>query len=64
MSTIIALDCGAPPNTTGVIIDPFNNTKFGALITFHCEEAITSMCGSDGEWVPVPQCKGMTVQQI
>ena len=42
---------------SGVIIDTFNNTKFGALITFHCEESnnsMAAMCGSDGEWFPNP----------
>ena len=33
------------------------NSKFGALITFHCEESnnsMTAVCGSDGEWFPNP----------
>ena len=50
------VDCGAPVAASGVIIDLFNNTKFGALITFHCEEdnntLITSLCSSNGEWIP------------
>ena len=51
------VDCKSPPTVTGVIIDPFNNTKFGALITFHCEEnddSTTAVCGTDGEWFPNP----------
>ena len=51
------LDCGAPFAASGVIIKPFNNTKFGALITFHCEEndlQMAAVCGSDGEWIPDP----------
>ena len=48
-------DCGAPFAASRVIIDPFNNTKFGALIIFYCEESdnsMTAVCGSDGEWIP------------
>ena len=48
------LDCGAPPNASGVVIDPFNDTEFGALITFHCETSMTAVCGSDGEWSTSP----------
>ena len=51
------IDCSVPLGVPGVIIDPFNNTKFGALITFHCEESNNSMlsvCDSDGEWDPDP----------
>ena len=51
------IDCGAPSFASGVTIDPFKNTKFGALITFHCEESnnsMTAVCGSDGEWFPNP----------
>ena len=51
------VDCGVPVSANQVIIDPFNNTKFGALITFHCEESnnsMTAVCGSDGEWIPNP----------
>ena len=53
-SLLVVVDCN-PRNSTGIIIDPFNNTKFGAFITFHCEESnnsITAECGSDGEWDP------------
>ena len=49
------VDCGAPVAASGVIIDPFNNTKFGALITFRCQEEemlITSLCSNNGEWIP------------
>ena len=56
--TVTVVDCGAPFAASGVIIDPFNNTKFGALITFHCEESnnsMTAVCGSDGEWFPNPE---------
>ena len=52
------LDCGAPRFcASGVIINPFNTTKFGGLINFHCEEndtLITSLCSSNGEWIPDP----------
>ena len=51
------VDCGVPVSANRVIIDPFNNTKFGALITFHCEknkDSMTAVCGSDGEWIPNP----------
>ena len=54
---LTATDCGAPFGASGVTIDPFNNTKFGALITFHSEESsnsMTAVCGSDGEWFPNP----------
>ena len=50
-------DCNTPLAATGVIIEPFSNTKFGALITFHCEESeslITGVCGVNGEWEPDP----------
>ena len=51
----IVIDCGAPFNATGVIIDPFNDTEFGALITFHCENSMTAaVCGSNGEWSTSP----------
>ena len=52
----VVVDCNSP-NSTGVIFDPFNSTKFGTLITFHCEEndlQVTAVCGSDGEWDPDP----------
>ena len=52
---ISVVDCGVPHHANRVVIDPFNNTKFGALITFHCEESnnsMTAVCGSDGEWIP------------
>ena len=51
------VDCYAPLSTTEVVIEPFNYTKLGALITFHCEESnnsMTTVCGSDGEWFPNP----------
>ena len=53
------VDCSTPRFcASGVIIDPFNTTKFGALITFHCKEQndtlITSHCSSNGEWIPDP----------
>ena len=51
------IDCGVPISANQVIIDSFNNTKFGDLITFHCEESnnsMTAVCGSDVEWVPNP----------
>ena len=53
------VDCGAPSTATGIIIDSFNNTKVGALITFHCQfeesnNSMTAVCGSDGEWIPNP----------
>ena len=57
-SSLSVVDCGVPVDLSGVIIiDSFNNTKFGALITFHCEEddnSMTAECGSDGEWIPNP----------
>ena len=48
------IDCGAPPNASGVTFDPFNDTKFGALIIFRCENTTTALCGSDGEWSTSP----------
>ena len=52
------VDCYAPLSTTEVIImEPFNYTKLGALITFHCEESshrVTTVCGNNGEWFPNP----------
>ena len=49
------IDCGAPHNASGVIIDPFNDiTKFGALITFRCEKSVTAVCSSNGEWSTSP----------
>ena len=56
--TVTVTDCGGPLSANQVIIGPFNNTKFGSLITFHCEESNNSMtaeCGSDGEWIPNPE---------
>ena len=54
---ISVVDCGVPLSANQVVIERFNITKFGALITFHCEESKDSMtaeCGSDGEWIPNP----------
>ena len=51
------VDCGVPLSANRVVIEHFNNSKFGALITFHCEESnnsMTAVCGSDGEWIPSP----------
>ena len=51
------VDCGAPSAASRVIFDTFNNTKLGALITFHCEESnnsMTAVCSSDGEWFTNP----------
>ena len=51
------VDCDAPLASSGVVTDPFSDTTFGALITFHCEgskKSMTSMCGSNGEWDPDP----------
>ena len=52
------VDCYAPLSTTEVIImEPFNYTKLGALITFHCEESnnsMTAVCSIDEEWIPNP----------
>ena len=54
---ISVVDCGVPLPVNRIILDSFNNTKFGALITFHCEQnddSMTAVCGSDGEWIPSP----------
>ena len=51
---IKVIDCGAPLEDSGVIIEPFNDTIQGALITFRCDNSRTAMCGSDGEWFPNP----------
>ena len=51
------LDCGAPFAATGVTVEPFNNTKFGSLITFHCDGSnitATAICDNTGEWDPNP----------
>ena len=53
----IVLDCGAPSAIIGVTIEPVNDTKFGSLITFHCDEdniTMTVVCESNGEWIPNP----------
>ena len=50
-----AVDCGNPLPASEIFIEPFDATKFGSLITFHCEESnnsMTAVCGSDGEWEP------------
>ena len=57
ISTHAVVDCYAPITTTEVIFEPFNYTKLGALITFHCEESshtVTTVCGNNGEWFPNP----------
>ena len=49
--------CGAPLAANGVVIDHFNDSMLGALITFHCEESdypVMSICGSDRRWDPNP----------
>ena len=54
------IDCGAPiVGDGGVVTRPFNNTKFSAVITFHCEvrdipQVVMAVCGSNGEWIPNP----------
>ena len=54
----IVIDCGVPLRGNEVVIEPFNDTNFNAVITFHCEESITTpmvaVCDSNGEWVPDP----------
>ena len=47
-------DCGAPFNDSGVNIEPFNDTILGSLITFRCDNLVSAVCGSDGEWSPNP----------
>ena len=47
-------DCDAPFNFSGVNIEPFNDTILGSLITFRCDNLMTAVCGSDGEWSPNP----------
>ena len=47
-------DCGVPLEDSQVIIEPVNDTILGALITFHCDNTRTAICGSDGEWSPNP----------
>ena len=48
-------DCGSPVGGSGVVIEPFNDTKFDAVITFHCQENVhPAVCGSNGEWFPSP----------
>ena len=59
ITKLTVTDCGAPFAASGVVIGPFNDTKFGATpITFHCEEdevqSMTSLCSSNGEWIPDP----------
>ena len=52
-----AIDCGVPIGGNGVVFEPFNSTKFDAVVTFHCEESLISMvavCDSKGEWMPKP----------
>ena len=56
------IDCGAPiVGDGGVVTRPYNNTKFNAVITFHCEAnlrdvptVMMAVCGSNAEWVPNP----------
>ena len=50
----IVTDCGAPFNDSGVIIEPFNDTILGSLITFRCDNSMSAVCGSSGEWSPNP----------
>ena len=48
------IDCGAPL-VYGFVVEPFNDTKLDAVITFRCEEsdtAMTAICRADGEWDP------------
>ena len=57
------IDCGAPSTNTGVDIEPFNDTRLNAVITFHCQDrdsSLMAVCRSNGEWVPSPtsfKCK-------
>ena len=68
-----AIDCGAPiVGDGGVVTRPYNNTKFNAVITFHCEgrnisSVVMAICGSNGEWVPSPssfQCQNGTLSSF
>ena len=51
------IDCGPPIAGNGVVIEPFNDTRFDAVITFHCGGSIipvVAVCGDNGEWTPNP----------
>ena len=67
------IDCGAPiVGDGGVVTRLYNNTKFSAVIAFHCEERNTSsvvmaVCESNGEWVSSPssfQCQNGTLSSF
>ena len=49
------IDCGAPIDSTGIVIESFNDTKLDAVITIHRKVSdirLRAVCGSNGEWVP------------
>ena len=61
------IDYGAPIDGNEVVIEPFNDTTFNAVVTFHCKEDIMrveAVCGSNGEWIPNPslfKCRSGTL---
>ena len=51
------IDCGNLLHPPGFVSMPVNGTKFGASVTFRCEESmseITALCHSNGKWVFSP----------
>ena len=54
------MNCGVPSSATGVIVDPYESTSEGSMITYHCDDGlvpnrtITAICMSNGQWHPNP----------
>ena len=54
------MDCGVPSSVTGVIVNPYESTIVGSMITYHCDaglvpnRTITATCMSNGQWHPNP----------
>ena len=61
MIILHAVDCGAPPPPlNGDLMQPHTNRTEGSVVVFQCdpgfvpEGAMTTVCGSDGQWSPNP----------
>ena len=54
------MNCGVPSSAAGVIVDPYESTIEGSMITYHCDDGlvpnrtITATCMSNGQWHPNP----------
>ena len=48
----LLVDCGQPEFPSNGVVSSVSSTTEGAIVTFHCEEGVTSTCSSTGLWTP------------